>query len=244
MNCRHAIALIFLAATGIASATTFTYDASISLDPALICRAPYSCGFPNTYFQAIDSPVFHLQPGDVLTGTFTFLNGPVTIMSDALDQYRFFVDSPSGGAPSSEVWNDLTVTPGSEGPRNIPGGGDWPDVQVGAGNSFPPPDGVPSEFSFTGVSYSVTAYGPTDIHFVSVSAFADRIQFDPATEAPEPALLPPFLIVAGGIWRRFGKSPSGQRAAAFQAADSLSRESSRLESRLAGRKARPTSAAT
>jgi hypothetical protein len=195
-------ALFALGIAGVGQAGTFTFDQTINLDPSLVHNHETYESYSQTF---TGMPSFALESGDVLTGTITFANGPVTIESAAGDYTDYlWIDflpsdlSISDFASADVTWQGLTLAPGSSPPETS---GTTNGSGALAGTS---PEGLGHDFSVTGMTYAIT-FNSVELNGAQTSGSyslfglymkGDSVAVGPGGSAPEPQFVALFVVAA------------------------------------------------
>jgi PEP-CTERM motif len=180
---------IVVAASAICHAsTTYTVNETITLNPGAITSSAGHQFYSQTF--GVASPVT-VQAGDVITGTFSFIGGPILLESPSGDFTEgidaFF--SPVSGNPSlgATASIDLLGLQGSF-PQSNPfsvneGGCCFVTEQYSNGGAY--------DFSFTGFTYTISvnsvSTGSAAIYFSQFNLDGQYVEF--GTAIPEPSSL-------------------------------------------------------
>jgi hypothetical protein len=198
------LAVLLTASAICRASTTYTVNETITLNSNAIAS---SGGYESFLLQfGVASPVT-VQAGDVITGTFTFVNGPILLeSSSSYNQSLNIFFSPTSGSPSLGATTSIDLL-GVQG--SYPGPN--PFSVNGGGCCFAPEEysvDTAADFSFTGFTYTIdvtsVSTGSASVYFSQFGVDAQTVQF--GTAIPEPSSMMfcgiGFLALAWGAGRR------------------------------------------
>lgn len=146
--------LIALCCGAVASATTFTYNATVTLNPAGMF--PVGGSLVQLNQSTPGTPVITVQNGDTVTGTISFTNPPVGIVSSSSFLVGAFFNpipiGPSMNATTNASLVGVNAAPGTTIPTPLgPGTTGGCCIFVFESGGTPP-----YNFTFTGINYTFT----------------------------------------------------------------------------------------
>ena len=179
---------LLLAASAICRAsTTYTVNETITLSSASIGSSAGHEFYNQTF--GVASPVT-VQAGDVITGAFTFIGGPILMETPSGDTDESLVAffSPTSGSPSlgetfSLTFQGLNGTYPGANSSGGSGGCCFIAEEYSNGGAY--------DFSFTGFTYTIdvtsVSTGSTSVYFSQFSLGAQLVEF--GTAIPEPSTM-------------------------------------------------------